>query len=414
MSSAKLFMAALMAEGSVAELLKHGPIDHLFKPHELELFEFIREFIKEFHALPQPETITAHTGEELPKPTEPADYYLAILKARYIELELKRSMQKSAEFLGTDNKNPEKALEVMTEAIMKLIAERHRRSINDFREAYALVVGDYIQQWNKDEDSGIRLGWPTLDAMTGGLVTGDMVSFVGRPQAGKTMQMLYAAYKPWLEQKRQVMFVSMEMKPLIIQQRLSAMHASIPMTWLKNAGLTTNSFNKLKVALTEIKAFDVPFWVVDGNFTTTVDDVWALATQLKPDVIFVDGAYLLKHPRERDRYKRVAENADLIKQQLSAIAPVICSWQFARGAAKKTKVDQVGLEDIAYSDAIGQVSSLVLGLFEGDSPETVMRRRIEILKGRNGEAGSFVTRWDWAAMRFEEILAEPIETLQFV
>jgi DnaB-like helicase C terminal domain len=161
----------------------------------------------------------------------------------------------------------------------------------------------------------------------------------------------------------------------------------------------------------------VPFWVVDGNFKATVEDIWVAARQLKQDAIFIDGAYLLKHPTERDRYRRVAENADLIQQELSNIAPTVCPWQFSREAAKKIKnkgPDQVSLEDIGYSDVIGQVSSLVLGLFEGDSPETVKQRRIEILKGRNGEVGGFITRWDWVGMHFEEVLDEPIETLSFL
>jgi len=227
--------------------------------------------------------------------------------------------------------------------------------------------------------------------------------------------MLHAARTCWLQQKRPTLFVTMEMKPLPILQRLSALHTSIPMTWIKNAELPTNSLNKLKDALTEVEGFDAPLWVADGNLSATVEDVWAVARQLRPDAIFIDGAYLLKHPRERDRYKRVAENADLIKQQLSDIAPVVCSWQFSRDASKKGKKapGQVGLEDIGYTDVIGQVSSLVLGLFEGDSPETIKQRRIEILKGRNGEVGSFITRWDWVKMRFDEVLDEPIELLNF-
>jgi replicative DNA helicase len=72
-----------------------------------------------------------------------------------------------------------------------------------------------------------------------------MVSFVGRPQAGKTMQMLYAAHTSWWEQKRNILLVSMEMKPLPIHQRLSAMHVSIPMTWVKNAELSTKALQKL-------------------------------------------------------------------------------------------------------------------------------------------------------------------------
>jgi hypothetical protein len=143
-----------------------------------------------------------------------------------------------------------------------------------------------------------------------------------------------------------------------------------------------------------------------------------LARQLAPEAIYVDGGYLLKHPRERDRYKRVAENADLIKQSLSDLAPVACSWQFARAAAKKSKKsklgDEVGLEDIGYTDAIGQASSLVLGLFEEDSVETIKQRRVSILKGRNGEIGQFSTRWNWLTMDFTEILVEQLAELKFV
>jgi hypothetical protein len=36
------------------------------------------------------------------------------------------------------------------------------------------------------------------------------------------------------------------------------------------------------------------------------------------------------HPTERDMYKRVAENATLIKKRICDLAPTICSWQFAR------------------------------------------------------------------------------------
>jgi replicative DNA helicase len=225
----------------------------------------------------------------------------------------------------------------MAGTVMDLIAKKHRNLVVDFREAYHPIISAYSAKSNEDGHLRIRFGWPTLDNMTGGLVQGDMVSFVGRPQAGTTMQMLYAAHTPWQEQKRRVLLVSMEMKSIVIQQRLAALHAHISITRLKNGELSTNSFNKLKGGLTEVKGFEEPFWIVDGNFAATVDDVCALARQLKPDVIFIDGAYLLKHPRERDRYRRVAENADLIKQHLSDLAPTGCSWQFSRDAAKKSK-----------------------------------------------------------------------------
>jgi len=246
-----------------------------------------------------------------------------------------------------------------------------------------------------------------------------MLSVVGRPAQGKTMQMLYCAHHAWKVQQRRVLFVSMEMKPLTIQQRLTALHAHLPMSKVKNAELSTKHLDRLKGALLEIQNHASPFWVVDGNFTATVEDIWMLARQLAPEAIYVDGSYLLKHPRERDRFKRVAENADLIKQDLSDLAPVACSWQFARGVARKAKKngkigDEVGLEDIGYTDAIGQASSLVIGLFEEESVETIKQRRVQILKGRNGEIGEFLTRWDWLTMDFTEVVEEELAELKFV
>ena len=210
------------------------------------------------------------------------------------------------------------------------------------------------------------------------------------------------------------MFVSMEMAVLPISERLAAMQVPVQASHLKH-GMSTKEMKKLKDGLTMIKGYAAPFYVVDGNLAATVEDIWALARQLKPDAIFIDGAYLVKHPKERDRYRRVAENAELMKSELAALAPTVCSWQFAKSAAKKNKKqgEKPDLEDIGYTDAIAQVSSLVLGLFEDDSNETLAQRRVEILKGRSGETGSFTTRWDFVNMRFDEIVPESVDTMQF-
>ena len=122
----------------------------------------------------------------------------------------------------------------------------------------------------------------------------------------------------------------------------------------------------------------------------------------------------MKHATERDRYRRVAENADLMKQELAALAPTTVSWQFAKSASKKKKGEQVTGDDVGYSDAIYQVSSVLMGLFEPDSVETLNRRKVEILKGRKGEVGSFVTNWNFTRMDFSEILSTNISDLQFI
>ena len=134
-----------------------------------------------------------------------------------------------------------------------------------------------------------------------------------------------------------------------------------------------------------------------------------------------DGAYLLTHPTERDRFKRVAENASLIKQHICDLAPTACSWQFARPAkggsggsgnvGNGKKPAQTG-DEIGYTDAILQLSSLALGLMQPESAETIKQREVSILKGRNGETGSFTVNWnfDWTT-DFSEV-TEKVEELE--
>ena len=151
--------------------------------------------------------------------------------------------------------------------------------------------------------------------------------------------------------------------------------------------------------------YDNPLWVVDGNLTATVEDISALCYQLKPDAVFVDGAYLLKVPGKFGKYEKIGEIAQGLKSRIAGDhdVPVVASWQFNRESMKIKKGDKVGLEHIAGSDEIGQLSSIVLGLFQEDSAETITRRKIDILKGRSGEIGEIFVKWDFQKMDFSEV-----------
>jgi replicative DNA helicase len=415
----KQFLSAVLAVGKASALLEHGPIDHLFKASEEDVYKFVKGYTKEYGELPYHDTILAHTGETLVEHKGPPAYYYDLMVERHIETSLKKAGKAMIEKLG--DKDPSAALTIMRDAVVGLLSHKNGKDMLDFREAYPLLWGDYVSKWNGQDDTGLRLGWPYLDEMSGGLRPGDLISIVGRPAQGKTFQMLYAALHGWNnppegQEGQSRLFVSMEMGVLPIMQRLAAMQTHLPMTQVKNAALSTNNLAKYKEGLLALESKDAPFYVLDGNLAATVDDIEALAQQLKPTAIFVDGAYLLQNPKERDRFKRIAENCDGLKNRLAKIAPTVASFQFNRDAAAKQKKkkgdNKPGLEDIFGSDAIGQHSSLVLGLFEEESVATVKQRRIEILKGRHGETGSFVTNWDFDKMDFSEVTEVALDELQ--
>jgi replicative DNA helicase len=429
-SFGKSFLSAVLAEKSVSNFVGLGNISHLFQGTETEVANFISGFVKQHAQLPAPETVQLHTGEALAPMPEPSSYYLDLLEARHVEREVKKALHGANEKLKSQD--PFGAKDLLRSSIMSLTAQSMGKQIADFRHSYDLIISTFAQQMTKESTGSFMFGWPYLDELSGGLGIGDMASMVGRPQKGKTWALLYAALYGWKQAGEATvaavkagkdplppkigsrLFVSMEMASLPIQQRLAAFVAQVEPIKLKKGALSSIGVTNMKNGLTRIQHYGSPFYVVDGNLTATVEDIWALARQLDVEAILIDGGYLIKHPTERDRFRRVAENAELIKKELCPLAPTIVSWQFARSATKKKKGEKADLDDIGYTDAIAQVSSLVLGLLEKDTIETLKQRSIEILKGRNGETGSFNTAWEFDKMNFTQIIETPVKEFQFL
>ena len=717
--AASNYVAALIGGNDFGALAEAGSLDNLLKEHEKPLLDFVRDFARKHGTFPQAQTVQAHTGIALPTPVEPPSYYLSVLRERHIEHEIKRAVIAVQSKLKADNKDPAGALADLSSAVTNLQVEGQQHMLRDFRQAYDLLVPEYVKQFTDDE-SGMQFGWPTLDAMTQGLRKGDAASIVGRPAQGKalpvdtlvrmrngslkeigrlevgeqlwpvgpgdsqvlgvypqgkrevfsvalsdgrcqrcdpdhlwrlndgtvlraseleaghilavsvweggnaatgplppylmgavygsprpsntdrpafrstvaerilpeeeivgtlwdatadgrttlhtmsgysrvyedylddvrpsharhslsmkapfetwcradraalmqgfmvaggiihegtpyfvtdsmfiayqvrdlahslgmsayykrnkldhtvvietptidlfrdgtvpdpaagprvistryrdwhedmvcirvsdphscfvldnwmvthnTWMMLFGALNAWAS-GLPTMFVSMEMSQVPVQQRLASMHTHLPMTKIKGGGLDTQDYERFKAELVKLQGQDVPFYVLDGNLAATVEGIWALARHLKLGSIWIDGGYLLKHPTERDRYKRVAENAELIKSELASMCPTVTSWQFARpkNASKKKDApkEKQDLDDIGYTDAIGQVSSLVLGLMQQESVETSTGREVDILKGRDGQTGQFNINWNFTAMDFSEVKAVELSDLQF-
>ncbi len=181
----KLFVAALVADGKVSTLLEFGKPQVMFTPTELPVFEFVAAFAKQYGKIPDTATIEAHTDEEIPTAAEPAEYYHDLLQMRWIERELKKSMKVAADLLGATGKDPLQALETLRGCVTGLVAHQQQHQLVDFRDAYDLIVPDYVSKYTAEADGGVMLGWPTVDEMTGGLVRGDLASFIGRIALGK-------------------------------------------------------------------------------------------------------------------------------------------------------------------------------------------------------------------------------------
>lgn len=406
----KRFLASLLGEGDHATYLGFGDLapmfslDATYRPAQ----EFVDKYVRMTGKLPSMELVAKETGLVFEAEEAAPEFLFEKMKELHVERKVKLIAQDTKTALST---SPAQAMQTMAEGIRHLEAELQGSQIADFKHAASVLLPMLYSKWAGDVDA-VPFGWPTMDDMTGGLQPGDFVSLVGRPGKGKTWLTLYIALHVWQALKKPIVFFSMEMNRQIIMTRLAAMFTHVSPNFLKD-GLDATLFGgglkeKLVDGLTALESSDMPpFIIVDAKMTGTVADVEAVTRMVQPAAVFVDGAYLLSHPKARNAYDAVAQNVPLLKGDIAERIglPLVTSWQFSREAEKMKKDEQPGLKHIGYSDTIGQTSSIVLGLFEDDNfdnVENIAMRKVHILKGRSGEAGEFLTRWDFDGVDFSE------------
>lgn len=377
----------------------------LFKPYEVELYEWVYNHLKIHHVLPQIDTVAAYFPDVASTETpEPVSYYVKLLENRYFYECINKANLDSQQILKDNQDNHEQALDVLRNATNDIMYQKYRVRILDVgKEGKSLVLNTY-HSVHAIENMAV-FGWPYMDEQGGGVMPGELVSIVGRPSMGKTFLSLWIALQNWKNQN--VLFASMEMMNLPIAQRIAAMYTGSNISQLKTAGYGDVMYKKFAKALTGLKKEKHKFYVVDGNLAANAEEIYILADMLQCKVVVIDGAYLLRHKNIRlDRYTRVAENTELIKRYSTDLdVASYCSWQLSRKSTEKQKKaspEETGLEDIGYSDAIGQISSIVLGLFQEDGVETMKQRKIRVMKGRNGEIGQFSIAWNFIDMLFDQ------------
>jgi len=388
-----------------------------FVEQELEYYEFVQKHVMTYGQLPALVTFEKTLEWSIPACPESTDYYVDQLQSRF----MKGKIQEVLVDLGDMFKNPvaptsKEVVSKISEVVLDFNINMKHKNLFDFRESQELIWQAYKKK-QMNPEGGALFGWPSFDNVSGGLTGGDVVSFIGRPGAGKSYVMLKVAEYMWRHQGLTPLFITMEMSASAMFNRLTAIHTGLTINNINKGKLSTEAFGKMSAKMIAMQDIPNPFWLLDGGSKTIVEDIVLACHQLKPDVVFVDGAYLLRHKNTRlDKWSRMSDNADLLKFDIARDfdIPAILSYQFGKESVKKKKKgERFGLEDIYGSDTIAQVSSIVMGLLEEESVETVQKRRLDILKGREGETGDFSINWNFNYMDFSEMKAQEGELIKY-
>jgi replicative DNA helicase len=217
----------------------------------------------------------------------------------------------------------------------------------------------------------------------------------------------HMSYHAW-SQGFSPLVLTMEMTDIQIARRLYGIKGGFNHDALRR-GIPDSSVNN---KLTEsISAFEngPEFNVICGQVRQTVESITTLVDELKPDVLYIDAAYLINMKGSASSvWEKMAQVGEKLKElAISRNIPIILTVQFNRESTKNKNSPNFSLETIAGSDAIGQLGSVIVAIKDSMYEN---RRALEILKNREGGVAEFEINFKFDPPDFSEILVTAVET----
>ncbi len=282
-----------------------------------------------------------------------------------------------AEEVAIPTCNPAESLAALQAGVSRLIALGTTQNTDiSLKEGLAKVRKRLRMMKDGVDFSVMKWPWEPFNRATFGIQPDDYIVFYGRPKSMKTWVLCFLIAWAFENEKRIVVYTK-EMTDENIYARTFA--CILRLIYDELRGATTSAADDLKLdelaayvehdprlasMITVLSARDVP----EGG--DTVPWLESKIEQYKPDIMFVDGLYLLStHKKFTSDEGRVrAISRDLRAMNLKTRVPLICTMQANRKAAGHKDAN---LDEIAYSDALSQDCTIAARVINDKTSPTI-------------------------------------------
>ena len=395
-------VSKVIAERHIIPVLEHGIKDDWIIDDDLRrVWKFVREHYANYREVP---TVVA-VKDNFPN--------FQILK---VEDTMDYLIDKMVEFRRNSITR-----QGVTEVVQKMTMNDHDAALMEMGKVITLVndqgvIGtthidltrDPDKRWEEYENiqNSVLLGVPTgfekIDEATAGLQGGQLITVIAPPKTGKSqiaLQMAVNVHKSGMVP----MFQSFEMNNHEQSQRHDSMRAHISNARLRRGKLNPSEETRYKKMLSYMDQAH-PFHLVDAVNGLTIDSLLAKAEQLNPDILFVDGVYLMLdqvtgEANTPQALTNITRGLKRVAQRLNI--PIVITTQTLLW---KMKGGKVSADSIGYSSSFFQDSDVILGLEPVENDDMV--RLLKVVQARNCPPSETSITWNWDTGCFHDETAQ--------
>ena len=255
-------------------------------------------------------------------------------------------------------------------------------------------------------NAGVKTGFPTLDKITNGFKSGELIIIAARPGIGKTTLAVNFAINAAVKYGKSVAMFDLEMSSLQVAQRFICATGRVPMDSVKGGTKDQSTWATLFETKKILENANI---YIDDTTTITPAEILSKCRRLKAqsglDMVIIDYLQLMKAEKQSKDGNRQQEVADLTRSiKLAARelgCPILLLSQLNRGVEqRKEKIPQ--LSDLRESGSIEQDADIVM--FISDAPDESVKEEendgddaidytLVIAKHRNGMRGNIPIKW---------------------
>jgi replicative DNA helicase len=370
-------------------------------------FEIVQQHFKDYGLVPSAATVSELTGQDFETPLESLDFFIdEVIKNKLFTM-IRAGIDDIAPKMRQHD--PAAAL-----TLLEQLASKARAELDASRDEVvglgrqSLAVKE-IYDRIKHGERGIPLPWPTMMEHTLGLWPGEVMLFVARPGSGKTFTLIICALFAAAAGKK-VLFLTTEMDKTAIARRMLSVRMKLPFQAFRGGRLTYFEERGFEAEVQRLgDVDDTNIRLAGGDFKFSLDHLETVVSQEKPDLLVIDGIYLLETPGQ-SRNERAAAAMDGVKRLANrSKIPIISSTQFNR-INKKDDDSTATLDNIGMTDTAGMNFDLIYGVFQSQDMYKDRQLLFVHMKGRDVPPLNVGINWDIERGNFVEL--PPEETIK--
>lgn len=390
----KLFVSKIVQDGDITPVADIPPY-FLFDSDYREAFEYIRQYYAEHGTVPTVRVMQSDCPVALTRVEEPWEDIIQRVQHKYIKGILTEKIAEIDAYTDAGDIKEATNLLGITASLVHTVVP-NKRDVDATQTGEERLARYRERRDNPGSLVGIPTGFPTLDKATQGLQKGQLITVTGLTKASKSALSLKMAMTAQ-EYGMRVLYITFEMTCDEQTNRLDAYRAGFNDNKLNSGMLTDDDMAALTKGIHLTASLPT---MVFSEDTMTVTAIGAKADIVEPDIIIVDGVYMMEDESGEPTGSAQAL-ANIVKGlKFLAMRRKICVVAVTQSTPARTKGESLNNDSIMGSRAFGQYSNVVIGI---ERTPDVTIRKVRILFSRSCPPCDAMVQFDFDTATFEEL-----------